>query len=147
VPHPAQERTVPLGKVRKQPAGVRTGIVDRAEIAFEKNAAPFIAPQYAPFVGCLESVVTHQYVHFDAKVAGQTLCIAAPDLRRSHAAAIGASCAINGLFDCFGNRLEAAFDKMMVLQPLAKSLVFLALLLAEALDLHEIIDHSSYYRK
>ncbi len=57
------------------------------------------------------------------------------------AAAVGASRAIDGCFHILGNRLEAAFNEVMSAHPRPETLVLLALLFAEAFDLHEVCEH------
>ncbi len=66
------------------------------------------------------------------------LGVAFGDLGGRNAAAVGARGAIDRLLDTLGDGLQSALDEIVAFHPDAKAFIFLALLLPEPLDLHEI---------
>src|SRR5579875_698125 len=127
--------------MRKELTCSRARIVDRAQIAFEKYAAVLVALQDAAFFCGFDRVVAQEIGKLQTQIPSQMLRIAVIDLRRGDSAAVRAARAIHLILNILRNRLEPALDKVMALQPGAKSMIFLALLLAEALNLHEIRHH------
>ncbi len=67
--------------------------------------------------------------------------IAFGNLGGRHAAAVSAFCAIDCLFHGLSDYLKSPFYEMVALHPGPETLVFLALLFAKALDLHEVRYH------
>ncbi len=138
MPHAAYERAAAFHEMREKLAGLRACFVDGAKIVLEKNAAVLIALEDTAFIGRLDSVIAEKLRDAHADEARQTLDIALGDLRSGDAAAVRTLGAVDRVFHTSGDRLEAAFDKVMTLHPGTEAAVFFALLFAEALDLDEV---------
>lgn len=123
-------------------AGVWAGIVNRAKIVVEEHAALRRALQDAPFRSDF-CVVLEKCRELDAQEAGEALGIAIIDLCGCNPAAVRALCAIDGIFHLLRNGLKPPLNKIVPFQPGTKTLILLALLLAEALNLDEVGYHNS----
>jgi len=129
--------------MREELAGARAGVVDRAEIAFEEDAAAFGSSQDAALLGAFHGVALLNFIGRQSQKARQALDVPVLDLCRGEAAAIGALRAVDLLFYLLGKCAESAFDEVVALEPGAEAHIFLALFFAETPDLHKVRHHIS----
>ncbi len=138
VPHATDEGAVAFDEMRELLAGLGAGFVDGAEIAFEKDAAVFVALEDAAFVRNIDGVVAQKFAEFHAEVAGEMLGVAVGDGGGGDAAAVGAGGAIDGVFDLLGDGFEAALDEVVAFHPGAEAAIIVALFFTEPFDLDEV---------
>ncbi len=146
MPHATEKRPVTLYQEGKKAAGFGPGLVNRADISIEKNAAVPGALENESLIGGFIRVIAKELRRFQAEKTGQPLHIALVQLGGCHTAAVPARGAVGFLFNLFGNRLQPPLDKVVAFQPCAKPQVFVPLLFADPLDLHEVGEHSLQYR-
>ncbi len=129
--------------MRKVLAGVRSGIINGAEILLEKYTAGVRAPKHQTFVGCLDRVVPNKLGERNSQVLREFRNITVGDASCRDLAAIGTNGAVELRLDLFREPPDAPVRDRMPLKMLAESLVLGALFLAEAFNLHQICYHSS----
>lgn len=122
-------------------AGLRAGLVHRAQIPFEKDASIFVALKDAAFLRALIRVVPYKLVKLKTKEAAKVFNIAIGNLRCRHLATVCTRCAIDFVLNVLGDCLEPAFNEVVALQPGAETRIFLTILLPVAFDLYEVRYH------
>jgi hypothetical protein len=127
--------------VRKQFAGARAKLIDGTEITFQEDASLFIAFENQAFLFRFRGVIAQELLLFQAEFVGDALDVAVRELGGGHSAAVRACLAVNGVLDLLGDGLESALNEVMTAHPRAEALVLVALLFAEAFNLHEVRQH------
>ena len=105
-------------------------------------AALGVAAEDQGAVVILGGVFVEEGFFGEAQEVGQLLDVAFDDGDVGDAAAFCALAAIDGVGDFFGGFAELALDEDAGLHILAKAPVFIALLFAKTLDLHQVGNHS-----
>ncbi len=127
--------------MRKEFACARSRLVDRTDLTFKEYASVLVALQDAAFFHRFNRTVAQKIRQSQSQMARQMFRIPLRDLSCRHPAAVPALPAIDPIFHILCDRLEAPLHKMVPLHPAPETLVFLALLFAETLDLHEVRYH------
>ena len=127
--------------MRKKFASVGASFVDGTEIAVKEDAAVFVAFEDAAFVFGFNGIFADEFGFRDAQEMREAFSVAFGDLGGGDAAAVGASGAIDLLFDPLGDGFEPTLDKVVAFEPGAELLVIRALLFAETFDLDKIGEH------
>ena len=141
-PHAAFEGSGAFEQMREAFAIAGAGFVDGAFVALEELAALGVAAEDQDPVIVLSGVFVQEGFLRESEEVGQLLDVAFDNGDVGDAAAFGALAAIDGVGDFFGGFAELAFDEGSRLHILAEAAVFVALLFAEPLDLHQVGNHS-----